>query len=166
MDWLPLPDTCDFTIRKIVDDLYDVARGEVDSIDLQIRITNNKDCRSTGQHWFTIAYAIQLVPGTDRAALTEAVRAAAETEVRLQTNEERRRISEILHEFMNGVPAPGTEEPHDAKAYTTEEPLYEPELPQQLESEDELEMQQELQWEIEAELEADLEAEALLEAEE
>ena len=51
-------------------------------------------------HWFTIAYAIQLVPGTDKAALTAAVRAAAETEVYLQTTAERRRDRELLEEFL------------------------------------------------------------------
>ena len=122
--------------------------ANVDSIDFQIRITNNKDLRSTGQHWFTIAYAIQPVPASrHRQRSADSCRARCCRDggalAEMQTNEERRRISEILHKFMNGVPAPGTEEPYGAKAHTTKEPLYESELPQQLESEDEVEMQQE-----------------------
>ena len=194
MEWLPLPDNYDFVVRKIVDDLYAVARGDSDSIDLRIRISNTEDCRSTGMHWFTIAYAIQLVPGTDKAALTAAVRTAAENEVRLQTSAERRRVHEIFEEFLQpGAAAAkarsGTEEPHrDSEQLEQSGQSPAPSCPQcgskdfsdtkgvdmlcndcgyycGLESDDEFDTQYELEREIEAELEADFEAEALLEAE-
>ena len=145
-------------------------------------------------HWFTIAYAIQLVPGTDKAALTAAVRTAAENEVRLQTSAERRRVHEIFEEFLQpGAAAAkarsGTEEPHrDSEQLEQSGQSPAPSCPQcgskdfsdtkgvdmlcndcgyycGLESDDEFDTQYELEREIEAELEADFEAEALLEAE-
>ena len=142
-------------------------------------------------HWFTIAYAIQLVPGTDKAALAAAVRTAAETEVRLQTTAERRRDRELLEEFLQpgAAEARRREEPHrDSEQLEQSEQSPAPSCPQcgskdfsadkgvdmlcnvcgyccGLESDDEVEMQHEFEREIEADLEGDLEAEALLEAE-
>ena len=106
MDWLPRPDTFDFVMRGIASDLYAVARGESDDLDLQILISNTEDCRSGGMHWFTIAYAIQLAPGADRAAMKAAVCAAADAEVRLQTPAERRSQCEVEHAFFYGCAPP------------------------------------------------------------
>ena len=60
-------------------DLYEVAAGTRESIDLQIRVTNTDDCRSGGTHWFTIAYSIQIVD--DDPVAWEAVRAAMASDI-------------------------------------------------------------------------------------
>ena len=57
MEWLSQPETLDFAIKQIVTDLHDVAAGRSESIDLRIRVSNTGDCRSTGTHWFTVAYS-------------------------------------------------------------------------------------------------------------
>ena len=119
------------------------------------------------------------------------MRAAAETEVYLQTTAERRRDRELLEEFLQpgAAEARRREEPHrDSEQLEQSEQSPAPSCPQcgskdisaekgvdmlcnvcgyycGLESDDEFEMQHELEREIEADLEADFEAEALLEAE-
>ena len=56
--WLEQPESHDFTLRQMVEDLHGVATGTRDSIDFKIRIANTDDCRRTGTHWITIAYSI------------------------------------------------------------------------------------------------------------
>ena len=90
--WFQEPDTFDFSIGKIVTDLHDVVAGVRDGFDLLIRISNTEDCRSTGTHWFTIAYSVQIAGG-DSAALVD-VRANVQKEIERQ--ERKRRVQEEI----------------------------------------------------------------------
>ena len=55
-NWLPDPTTFDSMVRLLTADLYAVAMGQQDSIDLTIRITNSDDVTSRGTPGSTSYY--------------------------------------------------------------------------------------------------------------
>ena len=105
MEWLSQPETLDFAIRQIVTDLHDVAAGRSESIDLRIRVSNTDDCRSTGTHWFTVAYSIQIV--NDDAAAWDAVHATITANLTPVTDQEVQHEDQTAREFYG---APGQAE--------------------------------------------------------
>ena len=102
MEWLSQPETLDFAIRQIVTDLHDVAAGRSESIDLRIRVSNTDDCRSTGTHWFTVAYSIQIV--NDDVAAWDAVHATITADLTPVTAQEVQHEDQTAREFYG---APG-----------------------------------------------------------
>jgi len=100
MDWLALPDTFDFVVRKIVTDLHDVAEGTCGSIPLRVRVSNTEDCCSTGMHWFVIAYSIEVA--NNDAGAWAAVRESLYSTIRPHTEQELQEEQDVANEFFYG----------------------------------------------------------------
>ena len=107
MEWLSQPETLDFAIRQIVTDLHNVAAGQSESIDLRIRVSNTDDCRSTGTHWFTVAYSIQIV--NDDVAAWDAVHATITADLTPVTAQEVQHEDQTAREFYGAPGQAGNE---------------------------------------------------------
>ena len=69
LEWLGQPETFDFILRQIVEDLHGVAEGAQEGFELRVRVSNTDDCLSTGTHWFTVAYSVRIQDGASSVAL-------------------------------------------------------------------------------------------------
>jgi hypothetical protein len=107
MEWLSQPETLDFAMKQIVTDLHAVAAGRSESIDLRIRVSNTDDCRSTGTHWFTVAYSIQIV--NDDAAAWDAVHATITANLTPVTDQEVQHEDQTAREFYGAPGQAGNE---------------------------------------------------------
>ena len=87
LEWLHQPETFDFSIRQIVEDLHAVAEGTQEGFELRVRIPNTDDCLSTGTHWFTVAYSVRIRDGASSVEL-DAMRERLLLDVRGLTAEE------------------------------------------------------------------------------
>ena len=76
-EWCPPPETIDFGLRQLVNDLHEVVCGQQASFAMRTRCCNTDTCLSRGTHWFTVVYSIESVSGHEQQ--WEAVRAAAAT---------------------------------------------------------------------------------------
>ena len=76
-EWCPPPETIDFGLRQLVNDLHEVVCGQQASFAMRTRCCNTDTCLSRGTHWITVVYSIECIRGHEQP--WEAVRAAAAT---------------------------------------------------------------------------------------
>ena len=60
--WLSNVTTCDYSLRQLMDQLYAVACTGT-PVSFRAFVVNDQDCRSSGSHWFSLAYGAKLRDG-------------------------------------------------------------------------------------------------------